>query len=1695
MQIGKANVILYISIILIFILALLLRILPSLRYITELRALDPFAQFKSTRYIIENGLPAFFQWQDYMSWAPNGVAQGYYLYLGTPFSGVFFYYFFQFLGINISIYDTCAAVPAIVGALCCIPMYFLGKELAGNKKTGLLAAFFLAICVGFQARTISGFFDNEPVGLFGMIVCFYGFIKSLKTGSIPYAVLSGIGLAILGGSWGAYTYVWDILPLTVLFLILLKKYSSRLLLTYSITFALGLLATVVQPKTAWDVILSGEAIINIGMLGLCLLIELYRRFKITAAYNYVKIHWKLILRVSLFGLLILLIITSITGSLQAFIGDFIGGDVIRLTGGRYFTVIFPFLASLTIQSVAEHMPSAWGLFYYDFEFLLFLFPLGLYFLFKRLYEEDILIILFGLTTVYFASSMSRVHIVFSVAICLIAAFGLASLIKPFSLVIRKKFMTVRRRKRTTSIVTREISVAIFSLMFFFLMFTSIHGTYNAAYIYAQPGMGNDFREAYAWMRSNLPSSTVIVAWWDYGYEMTTVGEITTVVDNGTWNTTAMGKVGRQFMATDELEAIQILGSSWDAEYVLVSWSYFYPNGGGDEGKWQWMIRIAYETLINSQYAIEIGSRWNETSYKPTCEFFDTMLWRMLTYGEVMIDYVGNEAIFEELYSKGYPLFYFLARMNWADPWKPGTYAQQGQWLDDSGHLWKEHNPAVGAGMLDDGFVQYDTDAEDDTVGQFANLQYFSPAFFSAGHLVKIFKIDYDKAKLRAEITDSSQLYNNSIAEVTINNNGQTNLDISSVSIDGKAVNFVPISGATSGLKPGQHCQIKAYGPNLPLGQITNGSSYTVDVSVSGGSTTYTATKKLIAEPSHFMNMTIAKSQIQALSNETILVPITNIGNDLLEIASVKLNNQDLSTFGTYYSSIGENQIDVYCNFTEMGFAPTNVTAKKGDLVNFHVSNLVPGTTIKFGMEKFDKETQINYGQTKILSIGATHNGTYPFYCFDILWPPDTYNVGNLTISAGIIQEHWNYKFIPVNETKILKISCSQQLTPNQFINLTISTNSNENISRSFRNLQVFSGTSCLTALDTRAFANESVYLSFKNTGAYNEIIDHLWLNGEIFDIYSTPNPHEFSLQRNTTANFRLTFPHNILNLNITSPYDPRPLQVNVTLQNSRIMDLESQHKPALQISNTFSLYNLTIKDEIFSNETVFLNITNKGSKAIEISDVWINNVSTTVFSVSGSPVINPSATKRFNVTSKLNLHYLDNAQLLVRTYEGPYSLITRKVGLSGKINITWSEAYQNNQTTFLKVTNLRGTPITVKSVSINYVPAASFKPISASFYPLPDSFKTVLGYGSQFFNVTMYYSQFTILNYSTPLKINLTTYEGVYTLHNATWAYAIKVNKAYAFTNNTVTVDVKNVGRYPVTIKDILLNSTSTYFTIINGSSTPLPNSITILKLTSTSPLLFGSKLVIKAVANFTNTLKTVSDTYQMPFVLYNGPNITIVKNWPNTVAFDNSTIIKNDTVYVTIMNTGNTAFTVMNFLLNNTLHRFGRIDNQTIMTFEPLQSATFVNRSLTININAKTGQFLAINVTTNIIVSGHNLSTLSLIRVFYNKANITIMDDPATSATRYVNFIEVRINFSNFGDRPLVINLQADVKINGTANWPYLTGSITLNPGESIVKYTTIDKITYPSLYSSSYLKISVQNAKLSTPASLIIAVHGIPP
>ena len=90
------------------------------------------------------------------------------------------------------------------------------------------------------------------------------------------------------------------------------------------------------------------------------------------------------------------------------------GAILTVTGkispwtGRFYSLLDPSYAKNhipIIASVSEHQPTSWSSFYFDLQILVFLFPAGLYFCFSKLTDSNIFLILYGVTSLYFAVSI------------------------------------------------------------------------------------------------------------------------------------------------------------------------------------------------------------------------------------------------------------------------------------------------------------------------------------------------------------------------------------------------------------------------------------------------------------------------------------------------------------------------------------------------------------------------------------------------------------------------------------------------------------------------------------------------------------------------------------------------------------------------------------------------------------------------------------------------------------------------------------------------------------------------------------------------------------------------------------------------------------------------------------------------------------------------------------------------------------------------------------------------------------------------------------------------------------------------------------------------------------------------------------------------------------------------------------------
>lgn len=658
------DLILQISILsIILLIAFAIRLLP-MRWGFHLSEFDPYAHYRSAEFIVNNGFLEWFEWTDEKRWYPTFGGEGIPVYKayfpGVPFTAAFFYKILQMLALPIRLYEFAIIFPPIMAALTCLVMYFWGRDTWG-KTVGLFSALFLALNGSYIGRTSLGWFDDETIGIFAIALFAVLFLRSLDeqrtwNSTVKYAVASGLSLGYIFASWGASYYPLGLTALFAVLLLLLGRYSKRLLLSYSLTLGLSLFIAVNVPKLSTRFLFTAPVLAALVVFSLLCLWEIFRNTKTNK--------WKFIYTLGFF---------AVAGVAIAVI---LGRGTTPIAG-KFYTVLNPFerLLNPIVESVQEHRPPAWGSFYYDYGIGIFFIVIGLYFAARNPTNRNLFLVLYALTALYFASSMVRLLVILAPSFSMLWAIGLAGVLRPFIMVMREVPKIPFRKKYVFGRVGKEFSGAAIILVFVLLSFAFILPTspmrdrprvfeqsYSPVTIMASSvplRTGEPILEWYdtlMWMKHRLPDDAIVVSWWDYGYWISIIGNKTTLVDNGTFNTTQIANVGRIFMS-NETESIKILEKyerdGRRPEYIVVFTTFDtngYDRGYGDEGKWRWMAKIAASRFGNyfddeSFGNITLGTDWvdknDDGTYRgqeqeelvPNAKGQNSTIYKLMTYAK------------------------------------------------------------------------------------------------------------------------------------------------------------------------------------------------------------------------------------------------------------------------------------------------------------------------------------------------------------------------------------------------------------------------------------------------------------------------------------------------------------------------------------------------------------------------------------------------------------------------------------------------------------------------------------------------------------------------------------------------------------------------------------------------------------------------------------------------------------------------------------------------------------------------------------------------------------------------------------------------------------------------------------------------------------------------------------------------------
>jgi dolichyl-diphosphooligosaccharide--protein glycosyltransferase len=677
-----------------------MRFYPS-KYGYYLNEFDPYFDYRATKFIVDNGLDAYWQWHDTMSWYPEGrdvpgTSQAV-LHITAA-------YLYQAFGRGMSLIDFTIAFPAIMGALTVIAVFALVRVLGGTSA-GMFSALMMAFSPAIIQRGNLGWFKSEPLGLFFGILAMYLFISAIKHKEIKYAIAKAIAggliLGLANGSWGGIQYFS--IPISLFFIALpFFRRDLTIPMYVAIAFtAFTLITAAAFPRPGVSFVL--------GLPGLAMMAG--------TAFLVIAFFVKKISRPMVQTRNVAFVLIAFVAIGMAFI---VAGPYVS-PSFRYLNAINPFIGSIDplVESVAEHFTPTVADYFVDFSVLLMFAGLGGWLAFRRRNDTAIFALLIGITGVYVSATFARLLVFASVGIIVLAGLGLYEVTRsimayrvatatPAATGPTRLTAATREERRRMEFASRGHStsgqVVKISFVIVMIMMLSIPMFYpsNSNWVssadvptaIANGGTGfrvqsDDWINAMDWLSKNTEPNAVVASWWDYGYWITTLGNKPTLADNATLNHTRIQSIAKMFVSDEEsgMKIAQDLKADYILVYVVGQVRFYgqlnatgtdaaaagggddqrigiYTLGqGGDESKKQWFMRIG---------GFDEANYIEEDGFTPKPQFWNNTL-------------IGKLFPFDPLY---YARFGAQGPAEVQETWQPGfvgLYAQNVKYPADGGN--------------------------------------------------------------------------------------------------------------------------------------------------------------------------------------------------------------------------------------------------------------------------------------------------------------------------------------------------------------------------------------------------------------------------------------------------------------------------------------------------------------------------------------------------------------------------------------------------------------------------------------------------------------------------------------------------------------------------------------------------------------------------------------------------------------------------------------------------------------------------------------------------------------------------------------------------------------------------------------------------------------------------------------------------
>mmetsp|Transcript_52508 Transcript_52508/g.94171 ORF Transcript_52508/g.94171 Transcript_52508/m.94171 type:complete len:840 (-) Transcript_52508:53-2572(-) len=518
-----------------------------------------------------------------------------------------------------SLNNVCVMMGSWFGASATLFIALLTAEVSESTGAGVISAFVMAGIPAHLMRSMAGEFDNEAVAMTTFCATFWLWCRALRTPTSWYwGALAGLTYITAVATWGGYIFVNNLIGLHAAVLVGMGKYNSGLYRAYTLWYVIGTFGATFVPVVNYIPLKSLEQMpamavfIGFQIMEFC---DVYRRRqkKEMSAWRF------FFFRVMVF------VAAGAVVALASFALFQLGHFSPLSSRIRGIFLKHERTGNPLVDSVAEHQPTSSSAYSHYLGEARKIAVIGLAFCWHQRTPAKIFPVLFAVVAYTFSLKMNRLIIICGPIASILAGYPFGILIDWSIEQFVRLFLGPRREPVTKPIPKRtggmgsiysslshlanvnefqdtlnfkekiavsypliDRSVRVFLSIFILGSTLKLCAEYRKEFIeycegaapgFSSPGLVyqaqmrngqsvivDDKLKGYEWLKDNTPPDSRVLAWWDYGYQITGIGNRTSLADGNTWNHEHIATIGR-ILSGNEKKSHNIMRHL--ADYALV----------------------------------------------------------------------------------------------------------------------------------------------------------------------------------------------------------------------------------------------------------------------------------------------------------------------------------------------------------------------------------------------------------------------------------------------------------------------------------------------------------------------------------------------------------------------------------------------------------------------------------------------------------------------------------------------------------------------------------------------------------------------------------------------------------------------------------------------------------------------------------------------------------------------------------------------------------------------------------------------------------------------------------------------------------------------------------------------------------------------------------------------------------------------